>query len=215
MGYWIVTQGVGLNVSQGDSIITIDVNYIELSGGVEMERETKTDYYLNIAKQVSKRATCLRRRFGAVIVTKSDKIIATGYNGAIRKAKDCMEIGMCMRDVLKIPSGQRYELCKSFHAEQNAIMAADPTERRGSTLYLYGEEVQTGKLSYGEPCMMCKRTIVQAEIARVIARQPDGSVKEWDVREFVVQEDKGTNFPSEIKEKQEFKEYMEKVYGSM
>jgi len=170
-------------------------------------RPTKIDYYLDIAKQVCKRSTCLRRRFGAVIVTKSDKIIATGYNGAIRKAKDCLEIGVCMRQALKIPPGQRYELCKSFHAEQNAILAADPIERRGATIYLHGETVD-GSPSYCEPCMMCKRTIVQGEIAKVIGRQPDGTIREWDVHEFIIEENLGKNFPKEIRDTKEFKEYM-------
>lgn len=170
-------------------------------------RPTKVDYYLDIAKQVCKRSTCLRRRFGAVIVTKGDKIIATGYNGAIRKAKDCLEIGVCMRQALKIPPGQRYELCKSFHAEQNAILAADPIERRGATIYLHGETVD-GSPSYCEPCMMCKRTIVQGEIAKVIGRQPDGSIREWDVHEFIIEENLGKNFPKEIRDTKEFKDYM-------
>ncbi len=173
-----------------------------------MNRPDKIEYYLGIAKQVCKRSTCMRRRFGAVIVTKSDKIISTGFNGAIRKAKDCLEMGKCMREVLKIPSGERYELCKAFHAEQNALLGADPTERRGATLYLYGEDAKTGEICYGVPCMMCKRMIVQGEIAKVIARQEDGSVKEFDINEFVMQENKGDNFPKEIKESEEFKGYM-------
>ncbi|MBT4540654.1 cytidine deaminase [Candidatus Woesearchaeota archaeon] len=173
-------------------------------------RPNKIDYYLEIAKSVCKRSTCLRRHFGAVIVSKSDKIIATGYNGAIRKAKDCMEIGKCMRDALNIPSGERYELCKSFHAEQNALMGADPAERRDSTLYLYGENAD-GSISYGEPCMMCKRTIVQGEIGKVIARQADGSIKKWDVSEFVAEENVGKNFPKNIKDSKEFKEYMDSL----
>jgi len=177
------------------------------------KRPSKVDYYLEIAKQVCQRSTCLRRKFGAVIVNQSDKIISTGYNGAVRKAKDCYEIGKCMREELKIPKGQRYELCKSVHAEQNAVFGTDPSERRGATLYLYGQ-MADGSPSYCEPCMMCKRTIVQAELSKVVARQEDGNIKEWDVKEFVIEENLGKNFPKEIQETKEFKGYMEKLNGN-
>ncbi|MFH0875405.1 MAG: deaminase [archaeon] len=171
------------------------------------KRPSKDEYYLNIAAVVSKRATCLRRRFGAVIVSSSDKIIATGYNGAIRKAKDCLEIGKCMRNALGIPPGERYELCKAFHAEQNALLAANPNDRKGATLYLYGETYD-GKVFDSEACMMCRRTIVQGEIETVKARQSDGSVKTWKVSEFVNAEDKGESFPKQIRESKEFQKYM-------
>jgi len=174
------------------------------------KRPAKVEYYLDIAKEVSRRATCLRRRFGAIIVSMSDKIISTGYNGAIRKSKDCLEIGECLRQVLGIRPGERYELCKSFHAEQNAIMGADPTERRGGTLYLYGENADGSVFDAG-PCMMCRRTIVQGEIAKVIARQSDGSIKEWVAQDFIEAEDKGLNFPEEMRKTKEFKKYLEKV----
>ncbi len=171
-------------------------------------RPSKDEYYLNIAEQVCKRSTCLRRRFGAVIVTKSDKIISTGYNGAIRKARDCLEIGKCMRKILKISPGERYELCKAFHAEQNAILASDPSERRGATLYLYGEGYD-GEVYNAGPCMMCRRTIVQGEIGVVKARQSDGSIKVFMVSDFVDDENNGDHFPVSIKESDEFRSYME------
>lgn len=174
------------------------------------QRPTKVDYYLRIARQVCKRSTCLRRRFGAVIVSKSDKIIATGYNGAIRKAVECMAHGRCMREALNIPPGERYELCKAFHAEQNAILSAEPAERRGATLYLYGEDAN-GNICYGEPCMLCKRMIVQGEIERVVARQPDGSIKEFDASQFVVEENLGKNFPNEITNSSDFEEYIKET----
>ena len=157
-----------------------------------------------------RRSTCLRKRFGAVIVSKSDKIIATGYNGAIRKALDCLEIGKCMREELKIKSGERYELCKSFHAEQNAVLAADPTERRDGTLYLYGETFEGSPVD-ADPCMMCRRTIVQGELARVVAHHSDGIIKVTLVSDFVHEEDLGKNFPAEIRATQEFRQYMDKV----
>ncbi len=170
-------------------------------------RPSKDEYYISIAREVAKRATCLRRRFGAVLVSKSDRIIATGYNGAIRKARDCLQIGRCMRDSLKIPPGERYELCKSFHAEQNAILAADPTERKDSVLYLYGEFFD-GRLFDATPCMMCRRAIVQGEIVTVKALQADGTIKVIDVRDFVAAEDNGENFPPEIRAQPGFSDYL-------
>ncbi|MBU0757214.1 MAG: cytidine deaminase [Nanoarchaeota archaeon] len=171
------------------------------------KRPTKDDYYLNIAKEVSKRSTCLRRRFGAVIVSTSDKIISTGYNGAIRKAVDCLEIGTCMRDVLKIKPGERYELCKAFHAEQNAILGANPMERKGAVIYLYGETFD-GKLFDSTPCMMCRRTIVQGELSKVKALQSDGTIKVYDVMDFVHSEDKGVSFPESVRKTEAFKDYI-------
>ncbi|MBD3204076.1 cytidine deaminase [Candidatus Woesearchaeota archaeon] len=174
---------------------------------MDKKRPSKDDYYLDIARQVCKRSTCLRRRYGAVIVSKSDKIISTGYNGAIRNAIECIKIGKCMRNELKIPSGERYELCKAFHAEQNAIIASSPHERKGSTLYLYGEDYKGNPVN-SDPCMMCRRTIVQGEISTVKARQSDGSLKILDVKDFVYAEDRGENFPENIRSSKEFKDYM-------
>ncbi|MBN2422409.1 cytidine deaminase [Candidatus Woesearchaeota archaeon] len=171
------------------------------------KRPSKDEYYIDIAREVSRRSTCLRRRYGAVIVSESDKIISTGYNGAIRKAIDCLEIGKCMRKELNINHGERYELCKAFHAEQNAILSANPMERKGATLYLYGEN-SNGKVEDANPCMMCRRMIVQGELKLVKALQADGSIKVLDVKDFVYAEDKGDNFPEEIIKTKEFKRYI-------
>lgn len=172
-----------------------------------MKRPSKDEYYMSIAREVSKRSTCLRRRFGAVIVSKGDRIISTGYNGAIRKAVECLTIGRCMRNELNIPHGERYELCKSFHAEQNAVLGAPPGDRKGATLYLYGETFD-GKPMDANPCMMCRRMIVQGELEQVKAVRADGSIKVIDVEEFVTAEDNGENFPKEIRSTPEFKEYL-------
>ena len=98
-----------------------------------MERVSKINYYLDIAQTVAERSTCLRRMFGAIIV-KNDSIISTGYNGAPRGRKNCTDLGVCMRDKLNIPRGERYELCRSIHAEANAIIAAPRDQMIGSTL---------------------------------------------------------------------------------
>ncbi|MEW6676260.1 MAG: deaminase [Nitrospirota bacterium] len=124
------------------------------------------EYFINIAKAVSARATCLRRKYGAVI-TKDNIIVSTGYNGAPAGMKDCLEIGKCTRRELQIPHGERYELCHGVHAEANAIIRASLDELRGSTIYISGiDNVSTE--CHSEPCMMCKRMILNSKIARVV-----------------------------------------------
>ncbi|MEW6215519.1 MAG: deaminase [Nitrospirota bacterium] len=124
------------------------------------------EYFIGIAKAVSTRATCLRRRFGAV-VTKDNIIVSTGYNGAPSGIKDCLEVGKCTRRELQIPHGERYELCHSVHAEANAIIRASVDELRGSTIYISGVDDKSSEC-YSEPCMMCKRMILNSRIARVV-----------------------------------------------
>jgi len=147
-------------------------------------RPGKIDYYLNIAGEVSKRSTCLRRRFGAVIL-KDDQIISTGYVGAPRGAPNCLDIGKCAREELKIPPGERYELCRSVHAEANAIInaARSGVSVLGGTLYLYGENVKDSSIAEAKPCKMCKRMIINAGIKEVVVKTPEGkklySVEEW------------------------------------
>lgn len=123
------------------------------------------EYFINIAKAVSSRATCLRRKYGAII-TKENIIVSTGYNGAPSGMKDCFEVGKCTRKELQIPHGERYELCHSVHAEANAIIRASVDELRGATIYISGSD---GKNEcYAEPCMMCKRMILNSRIVKVV-----------------------------------------------
>ncbi len=124
------------------------------------------EYFIGIAKAVSKRATCLRRRYGAVI-TKDNIIVSTGYNGAPSGMKDCLEVGRCTRKELRIPHGERYELCHSVHAEANAIIRASVDELRDATIYISGTDDRDIECD-AEPCMMCKRMILNAKIARVV-----------------------------------------------
>ena len=133
------------------------------------ERKSKIDYYLDIAKSVSERSTCLKRHYGAVIV-KDDEIIATGYNGAPRGRENCCDIGSCLRIKLGIPSGQRYEICRSVHAEMNAIISASRKDMKGSTLYLVGVEPDGSYTKNAEPGSMCKRNIINAGIKNVIIK---------------------------------------------
>lgn len=154
-----------------------------------MERKDKANYYLDIADSVRSRSTCLRRQYGAIIVT-NDEIVATGYNGAPRGRKNCNDINMCAREMLKIPSGERYELCRSVHAEANAIISAARNQIMGGTLYLVGREVSTGELlSTTTPCSMCRRMIINAGIKEVVCRVSETEYISTNVRDWIYDDD--------------------------
>lgn len=156
-----------------------------------MERVNKDTYYLNIALDVSSRGTCLRRNYGAVIVN-NDEIIATGYTGAPRGRFNCSEIGKCTREELNIPSGQRYELCRSVHAEQNAIISASRKDMLGATMYIAGYEVKTGEPTVGtDSCAMCKRVIINAGIKRVVFldKEQKNGYREIDTEAWIMCDD--------------------------
>ncbi len=136
-----------------------------------MERVDKTNYYLDIAETVIERGTCLRRNFGAIIV-RNDEIISTGYTGAPRGRQNCSDLGFCMRDKLNIPRGERYEMCRSVHAEANCIISAARRDIIGGTLYLAGRDAKTGELvKEANSCAMCKRLIINSGIKEVIVRR--------------------------------------------
>lgn len=139
-----------------------------------MERISKRDYYLSIAAEVSKRSTCLRRQYGAVIV-KNDEIVSTGYNGAPRGEDNCCDIGTCWRERNNIPHGEQYEKCVAVHAEQNAIISASRREMLGATLYLAGFE-NGEPIRNAEPCMICRRLIKNAGIEKVINLEGEISI---------------------------------------
>jgi dCMP deaminase len=135
-----------------------------------MERRDKHNYYLDLAEIVSQRSTCLRRRYGAVIV-KNDEVISTGYVGAPRGRKNCSDIGECIRQKMQVPRGERYELCRSVHAEMNAIISASRDKMIGSALYLVGIEVSDGSyIENATSCSMCKRAVINAGIETVYIR---------------------------------------------
>ena len=151
-------------------------------------RPSKEEYYLGIAKEVAKRGTCLRRNFGAVIV-KNDQLISTGYVGAPRKSKNCIDIGKCIREEQQIPQGQRYELCRSVHAEMNAIIHASRADMIDSSMFLVGIDVDSKNLvDNSEPCKLCKRVIINAGIKHVFAQTGISSIKKFDVLDWVDQE---------------------------
>ena len=136
-----------------------------------MQRIEKENYYLDIAETVLERSTCLRRQYGAIIV-RNDEIVSTGYNGAPRGRANCNEIGVCMREKLNIPRGERYELCRSVHSEANAIIAAARENMLDSTLYMCCTDPADGHVIGGtNSCSMCKRLIINAGIKTVIIRE--------------------------------------------
>ena len=132
-----------------------------------MDRIKKDEYYLDIAKTVTRRSTCLRRQYGAIIV-KNDEVISTGYNGAPRGEMNCCDCGFCQRDALGIPKGERYELCVSVHAEANAIISAARRDMIGATIYIVGIEAKDGSYANPAPCLMCRRLIKNAGIVKCI-----------------------------------------------
>lgn len=148
-------------------------------------RISKDLYYLNIAKEVAKRSTCMRRRFGAVIVNQ-DQIISTGYAGSPRKTKNCIEIGLCLRTELKLEHGHNYELCRSVHAEQNAIIHASRLDMIGGSLYLVSIKTDNDEVpEYRLPCMLCKRMIINAGLEEVVVLGPNQEVKKFAVFDWV------------------------------
>ena len=154
-----------------------------------MVRRDKKNYYLDIAETVLERGTCMRRNFGAIIV-KNDVIISTGYVGAPRGRANCSDLGACRREQLKVPRGQRYEMCRSVHAEANAIIAAPREEMLGAALYLVGRDAVTGELvPNASPCNMCRRLIINAGIASVIVRNTHDEYTEYDVQSWVEEDD--------------------------
>ena len=154
-----------------------------------MERISKENYYLDIAETVLERATCLRRVYGAIIL-KNDEIFSTGYNGAPRGRANCVDMGYCSREALKVPRGERYELCRSVHAEANAIISASRRDMVGGTIYLVGRDARTGELlSDATSCPMCRRLVINAGLSRVVIRRTETEFDVVDVQEWVEEDD--------------------------
>lgn len=152
---------------------------------MENKRPTKEKYYLNIAKEVAERSTCYRNKGGAIIV-RGDQIVATGYIGAPRKTKDCFERGECLRDKLKIPHGKQYEMCRSVHAEMNAIInaARAGVSLFGGDMYIYHRDRNDQPMdSY--PCFICKKLLINAGLNKVICSTREGGVRIFDVEEWI------------------------------
>ena len=154
-----------------------------------MDRISKENYYLDIAQTVLERATCLRRVYGAIIV-KNDEIISTGYNGAPRGRANCVDMGYCSREAMRVPRGERYELCRSVHAEANAIISASRRDLAGGTLYLVGRDARTGELlGDATSCAMCRRMVINAGLGRVVIRRTETEYDVVNVSDWVAEDD--------------------------
>ena len=154
-----------------------------------MERISKENYYLDIAQTVLERATCLRRIYGAIIV-KNDEIISTGYNGAPRGRRNCVDMGYCTREALRVPRGERYELCRSVHAEANAIISASRRDMVGGTIYLVGRDARTGELlSDATSCLMCRRMVINAGLEKVVIRRTETEFEVVPVADWIAEDD--------------------------
>ncbi len=153
-----------------------------------MLRTDKDNYYLDIAQTVCERSTCLRKRYGAIIV-KNDQIIATGYNGAPRGRKNCIDMNTCIREEMGIPRGERYELCRSVHAEANCIINASRNDMIGSTLYLVGKDTVGELIPDSNSCSMCKKMIINAGIDKVVIRTGKDTFNTVIVRDWVFKDE--------------------------
>lgn len=152
-------------------------------------RTDKINYYLDIAETVLERGTCLRRNYGAIIV-KNDQIISTGYVGAPRGRRNCIDMGVCVRENLNVPRGERYELCRSVHAEQNAIIHAAREDMIGSVMYLVGKDARTGEyVKNASACSLCKRMIINAGIDLVIIRSTKTEYNVVEVNDWIVNDE--------------------------
>ena len=153
-----------------------------------MSRISKENYYLDIAETVLERATCLRRVYGAIIV-KNDEIISTGYNGAPRGRQNCSDLGFCFREAMQVPRGERYELCRSVHAEANAIISASRRDMVGGTIYLVGRDAQTKELlSDATSCSMCRRQIINAGLEKVVIRRTPTEFEVVPVEDWITED---------------------------
>lgn len=154
-----------------------------------MERIIKENYYLDIAETVLERGTCLRRNYGSIIV-KNDEIISTGYTGAPRGRKNCIDINCCIREKLQVPRGTHYELCRSVHSEANAIISASRRDMIGAILYLVGKDMKTKDyVENANSCSMCKRLIINSGIDYVVIRIDKENYIKIDVNEWIINDE--------------------------
>jgi dCMP deaminase len=156
-----------------------------------MARISKDEYYLNIAREVAERSTCLRRKYGAVIV-QSDQIISTGYCGAPRGTANCIDIDFCLREKRNAKRGEHYEWCRSVHAEQNAIIHSKRLDMMNAKLYLMGIDAKTGEvMDDAEPCKLCQRMIINSGIEQVVSYTKNGLIKKVDVEKEWIEQNMG------------------------
>ena len=150
-----------------------------------MDRVDKTNYYLDIAETILERGTCIRNNYGSVIV-KNDEIISTGYTGAPRGRKNCLDLGYCTRKAQTELSGAGFELCRSVHSEMNAIISADRKNMIGSTLYLVGINKRNGEyVKDNYPCTLCKRMIINSGLKDVYIRDSKDKYRHVEVSSYI------------------------------
>ncbi len=154
------------------------------------QRIDKINYYLNIAKAVADRSTCLRKKSGAVIVNK-DEIISTGYSGAPRGRENCIDLGYCCKKKY-FPNVRHagYDACRSVHAEQNALISASRKNMLGATLYLVQYRTDTGNYEENAGCcQMCRKMIINSGIEQVVVRISDTEYQKIDVNDWIQNDD--------------------------
>lgn len=165
---------------------------------LQMSRPDKRTHFFNRARVAAERSTCLRRRIGAIIVNKDGVELSSGYVGAPRNTEHCIDIGKCLRRNLKIPSGQRYELCRSVHAEQNAIINAARTGASivGGEMYISSEKLKGAYTTEDEkiygPCIICKKEIINAGLTAVHMREEGVGERSYtleQIKELLAQEE--------------------------
>lgn len=167
-----------------------DMKRIDMKRPHKTARPSKDEYYLDLAKSVCRRATCLKVEIGAVII-KDDQVVATGYCGSPRGTKSSLEHGFCLRVHLGIPSGHRYEMCRSVHAEQNAIInaARAGVSLLGGDMYIYGkrrgENGGNGEAIDAFPCFICKKMLINCGLQRVVCSLADGGFKIFLVADWI------------------------------
>lgn len=150
-------------------------------------RPTKEEYYLNIARSVALRSTCLRRNYGSVIVN-HDRIVSTGYNGAPRNCVNCNDYGYCIRAKKNVAHNSDYSECIAVHSEQNAIIHATYSDMQGTTLYLAGIDRETGKSIVDiDCCPFCKRMIINAGIDTVVMMEGENSIRRVKVYDWITE----------------------------
>ncbi|KON30639.1 hypothetical protein AC482_03315 [miscellaneous Crenarchaeota group-15 archaeon DG-45] len=150
-----------------------------------MDRPDKTMYFLRIALAVAARSTCLRRKFGAVIV-KGNTIVGTGYNGTAKGVVNCYEVG-CIKDEMGLPQDRAYDLCPAVHAEENAIINSSRTDRIGATLYIAGLDAD-GNYTVAVPCLRCRRKIINSEIEEVVILDSAGEPLRYNVDGWIAED---------------------------
>ena len=156
-----------------------------------MKRPDWKRFFINIAAEVAKRATCIRRAHGAVIVGADNIMKSSGYCGSARGLDNCTDHGHCEREIRGAKPGEHYEWCVSVHAEANAIIACTPEQMKGATIYLAGFDSKTGLATDAEPCMMCERMILNAQIETIVMRKADNSLvtmSSFDLRQKINQD---------------------------